>query len=201
MPFSRVKDSKGSLELVSLIDMIFILLVFFLVTSFVIHMPLQERKLSIPTPENELGRAQIVLQFINENQLLWLDQSTTAIVEQAENEYGYLGREDLNQRILDEIIQQHTISVRYLSDKLTRLKEQAKATPNQKQFILIRCPNHLPYYLVVQTIASLSDPEIGNLSYGCIGGNLEEIRNCRRIYTVTEKDNRGRFQQNIRIDF
>lgn len=201
MPFSRPDNTKGKVELVSLIDMIFILLVFFLVTSFVIHMPLQERKLSIPTPKNELGRAQIVIQFINEDQVLWLDPSSADYVEQLENEYGYLGLKDLNRTILNQLIDRYTISAGYLSRKIQELKARAVQMPTENHFVLIRCPNHLPYYRVIQTIAALADPEIGNISYGCIGGNIQQIRECKRISTVKQTDARGKLQKNILIDF
>ncbi len=201
MPFSKEKKSKGKVELVSLIDMIFILLVFFLVTSFVIHMPLQERKLSIPTPENVMGRAQIVVQFIDEQAVLWLDPDSAPFVEQLENEYGYLGRNELNRTILNQLITRFTIQHRQLSRNIESLKARAMSNPTENHFVLIRCPDNLPYYRVVQTIAALADFEIGNISYGCVGGNLDQIRNCERIYTVSERDSRGRLQRNIRIDF
>ncbi len=201
MPFSKIKKRKDAVELVSLIDMIFILLIFFLVTSYVIQMPLQERKLGIPTPENELGRAQIVLQFINEGSIVWLDQSVSGTVESMENELGYLTGSELQRRIVERLIQDNTNSMRGLRMRISRLKNLAKASPNQKFFVLIRCPNDLPYYKIIQTIASLVDPETGNIQYGCVGGDLSEIQNCRRIYTVLERDGSGRLQKNIRIDF
>ena len=201
MAFKPKKKLNERVELVSLIDMIFILLVFFLVTSFVIRMPFQERSLNIPTPENVLGRAQIMVQFVDENRVFWIDQSVSNLVGDIEDNFGYLRSENLRDKIISELIEQNMITHEELDQKLTNLQEIADRDPFSRFFILIRCPNEIPYYRIVNVIAKISDTKYRNIKYGCVGGTLDQIRQCQRIYTVLERDERGRRRKNIRIDF
>jgi biopolymer transport protein ExbD len=199
--FKRPKKPKESFELVSLIDMIFILLVFFLVTNFVIKMPLQERSLYIPTPKSETGRAQIVIQFIDGNRIFWLDDTVSGLVSEIEENYGYLSPQRLRTRIVSELIRRNTISSGELNSKLDALRKRADEDPYVSYFILIRCPNDLPFARMIDIIAKISDTAYRNIKYGCVGGELEDIRQCKRITTVSELDDKGFQRQNIRIDF
>jgi len=199
--FKRPKRHRDQIELVSLIDMIFILLVFFLVTSYVIRMPLKEHTLYIPTPENTLGRAQILIQLIDESRVLWLDESASERVESIENEYGYLSPARLRSRILETLIDENTLSYAQMNTRLTRLKERAASDPHQRYFLLIRSPDAMPYFRIVEVISQLSDNPFRNIKYGCVGGTLDEIQNSRRVSTVYERDRSGRRRKNIRFDF
>lgn len=201
MAFKEKKKVKDRYELISFIDMIFILFVFFLVTSFVIRTPYEERGLSIPTPENTLGRAQIVIQFVDEEHVFWLDESASSLVKEMEDNYGYLSSQNLRKRIISELIAGNVIPIDVLEEKLNSLRARANENPRQKYFVLIRCPNHIPYHRVVNVIAAVSDTEYRNIQYGCIGGTLDQIRECRRVYTVVERDETGNRRRNIRIDF
>lgn len=201
MGFKNKHISQGRLELVSLIDMIFILLVFFLVTSFVIRTPFQERALNVPTPENTLGRAQIVVQIIDEDRAFWLDEEASSLVEEIESQYGYLSQENLTKRIVSELIEENTVSYARLDEKLNALREDANQNPFSKYFVLVRCPNEVPYFQVVEVIAKVSNTTFRNVKYGCVGGTIDEIRSCRRISTVVERDEGGNRRKNIRIDF
>ena len=200
MAFKKKRRPKERVELVSLIDMVFILLVFFLVTSFVIRMPIQERSVSIPTPENKLGRAQIVIQYIDEERVFWLDEHAASIVEEVEENYGYLSPVRLRNRILSELISRNTFSVEQLEEKLKQLGVQATEDPFSRFFVLIRCPNEIPYFRIINVIAMLSDTPYRNIKYGCVGGTLSQIQQCQRITTVVEEDAGGRRRKNIRID-
>jgi len=183
-------------------DMIFILLVFFLVTSFVIRMPLQERTLFVPTPNNEVGRAQILIQFIDSENVFWLDETAATVTENIEQEFGYLSAQRLRDRIISELINRNTMSVERLKLQLDKLKQRAGDDPFSRFFILIRCPNNLPYDRVIDVIGQVSDSNYPNIRYGCTGGTLTEIRSCRRIDTVVEVDSEtGQRRKNIRIDF
>lgn len=195
------RKPKERIELVSLIDMIFILLVFFLVTSFVIRMPLQERNLYLPTPENMVGRAQIVIQFIDENRVFWLDEDAASVAEEIEQNYGYLSPARLRDRVLTELIVRNTIPFSQLEEKLDQLRERANQDPFSRFFALIRCPNEIPYLQVVDVIGKISQTTYQNIKYGCVGGTLDQIQSCRRIYTVVETDANGKRRKNIRIDF
>jgi len=202
LPLKDKKRPKERIELVSLIDMIFILLVFFLVTSFVIRMPLQERTLFVPTPNNEVGRAQILIQFIDSDTVFWLDETAAAVTERIEQEFGYLSSQRLRDRIFSELINSNTMSIERLKLQLDRLKQRAGDDPFARFFILIRCPNNLPYDRVIDVIGQVSDSNYPNIRYGCTGGTLNEIRSCRRIDTVVEVDpETGQRRKNIRIDF
>lgn len=195
------RKPKERIELISLIDMIFILLAFFLVTSFVIRMPLQERSLYLPTPENMVGRAQIMIQFIDENRVFWLDEDAASVAEEIEQNYGFLSPARLRDRVLTELIARNTISFSQLEEKLDQLRERANQDPFSRFFTLIRCPNEIPYFQVVDVIGMISETTFQNIKYGCVGGTLNQIQSCRRIYTVVETDTNGKRRKNIRIDF
>lgn len=198
--FKPKKDQPHKLELVSLIDMIFILLVFFLVTSFVIRMPLQERNLYVPTPKNEQGRAQIVIQILSSDSSLWIDESASELVSRIEEDYGYLSEERLKQRILDRLIHDNRISNTEMNERLDRLCKRADQNPQANYFILIRCPNEIPYSMVVDLIARIHNTAYRNVRYGCVGGTLDDLRNCRRIRTVAERV-QGERRKSLVIDF
>jgi biopolymer transport protein ExbD len=200
--FIKLKNRhKEKIELVSLIDMIFILLVFFLVTSFVIKMNLQERSLYVPTPKNVLGRAQYLIQFIDESRIFWLDEEASSVVANVEENYGYLSDVALRDRIISELISENRISIDQLGQKIDLLIRSANQDPFTNYFILIRCPNDLPYYHVIHVIEKLSNTQYRNIKYGAVGGTFDDIRFCKRIYNVVEKDSKGRRRKNLRIDF
>jgi biopolymer transport protein ExbD len=198
--FKIQRKPKERIELVSLIDMVFILLVFFMVTSFAIRMPMEERGLSIPAPENALGRAQIVIQFIDENDIFWMDETSASVVEEIEQYFGYLSPERLKNKIINDLIAQNRVSLQVLNEKINNLRMRAAQDPFARFFVLIRCPNHIPYFQVIDVITKLSDTPYRNIRYGCVGGTLNQIRECRRIYTVVEEDAQGNRRKNIRID-
>jgi hypothetical protein len=175
--------------------------VFFLVTNFVIQVPPQERSMYIPTPKNEPGRAQIVLQYLDGNRVFWLDESISDVVSDIENNYGYLSSRNLRDRILATLLERNTITDVELDVKIQDLIVRADADPTSSFFILIRCPNSMPYFRVVDTMGKLTETKFLNIKYGCVAGTLEEIRNCRRISTVVERDDQGRQRKNIFIDF
>jgi biopolymer transport protein ExbD len=201
MSFKHKKGQREHVELISFFDMFFILFVFFLVTSFAVRMPLQERTLYIPTPENTLGRAQIVIQFIDETSIFWLDESASSLITEIEENFGFLSDSNLRDRIFDELFNQNVLSLQELETKFTELRSRANQNPNLEYFLLIRCPNEIPYYQVLDVITNISETLYGNIKYGCVGGTFNEIRQCRRIYTIVEIDNEGNRRKNIRIDF
>ncbi len=200
--FIKISDrNKEKIELVSLIDMIFILLVFFLVTSFVIKLNLQERSLYVPTPKNVLGRAQLLIQFVDENRIFWLDEEASTVVESIEENYGYLNDASLRDRILSNLTSNNIISLNQMDSKINHLISAANQDPFTNYFILIRCPNELPYFHVIDVIEKLSSTKYRNIKYGCVGGTFDDIRYCKRIYDVVEKDSKGNRRKNLRIDF
>ncbi len=201
MAFKHPPRHREQIELVSLIDMIFILLVFFLVTSFVIRMPMQERSLYVPTPENQTGRAQILIQLIDEEHVFWLDDQASSVVEEMESNYGYLSPSRLRDQIVRTLQKRYTISFDVLEARLQTLRDRAEADPGARFFVLIRCPDALPFYRVVNILTFLSEARYRNLKYGCVGGTLDDIQNCRRVTVVAERDRDGSIRKNIRFDF
>lgn len=201
MAFKRGQRHKDQLELVSLIDMIFILLVFFLVTSFVIRLPKKELGMYVPTPENAVGRAQILIQFIDDESAFWLDEEASGLVENLEADFGYLSGPRLRDRILDTLLRRYTCSNDILNQRLARLRDRAEADPNSRFFVLIRCPNELPYYRVVDILSYLSESKYRNIRYGCVSGDFEDIQNSRRVSVVVERDEQGNRRKNILFDF
>lgn len=200
MSFKIKKDQPHKLELVSLIDMIFILLVFFLVTSFVIRMPLEERNLYVPTPKNEQGRAQIVIQIMSTDSSLWIDESASELVSRIEEDYGYESQERLKQRILNRLIRDSKVSNSEMINRLDRLCQGADQNPQANYFVLIRCPYEMPYSMVVELISRIHDTAYRNVRYGCVGGHLDDLRNCRKILTVVERV-KGERRKSLLIDF
>ncbi len=201
MAFKRNRERKRTIELVSFMDMIFILLVFFLVTSFVIRTSYQERSLYVPTPKNTLGRAQILIQLIGNDRVFWMDESASDLVSKIEENYGYLSPVHLRNKILSELIKQNSFSFNKLGEKLENLRTRAEKNPSAKFFVLIRSPNDMPYFRIVDIIAKLSNTKYRNINYGCVGGTIAQIKKCKRIYIVAEKDSNGKKRKNIRIDF
>ena len=200
MAFKKLKRHKENVELVSLIDMIFILLVFFLVTSYVIRTPLEERSLYIPTPENTLGRTQILIQILDGEKVFWLDETASAVVSSIEEEFGFLSPDGLRARILNTLAENNLYTNEQLQKAMEGLKQRAKNDPTARFFVLIRCPDEVAYSSVLPIIATLMDTPYRNIRYGCVAGKLGDILNCKKIYTVTE-DIGSRRLKNIRIDF
>jgi len=201
MAFKSIRKKKEKIELVSLIDLLFILLVFFLVTSFVVRLPLQERNISIPTPENKPGRAQIVIQLIDNNFIFWIDEDASSKVKEIENRMGYLSRETLNREIVKRLLKSYTISKNLFYLKLRNLVNRADRNPDHNYFVMIRCPDNLPYTDVIEIISRLTKSKYNNISYGCVNGSINDIKNCKSIKTVTENDSYGNRRNNIQIDF
>ncbi len=189
------------MELVSFVDMVFILLVFFMVTSFSIKNPLKEITLSIPVPENERGRAQILVQLVDETHAFWMDESASEIVFEIENTLGYLSDEKQRDRIMQELVSRDVMTHDQLAEKIELLKKKAYDNPMDNYFVMIRCPNDLPYIHVIKIIKLFSNMTMRTISYGCVAGTLDEIKRCRRIHTVLEPRPDGSQRKNIAIDF
>jgi len=174
MPFKKKIVKKEPVELLSLIDMIFILLVFFLVTSFAIKMPLQERSLLVPTPENKPGRAQIFIQIIDENNIFWLDESANRDVATWDRELFYMLGDQKNTEIINRLIRKNSMSLDAFQDKLRSFIQEARSHRNRTYFTVVRCPDQVPYVVVIKILSLLSQAE--NVEYGCLGGTLDELR-------------------------
>jgi len=196
---------REKVELISLIDMIFILVVFFLLTNFVIKMPIQERRLGIPTPKNERGTAQILIQIMDRDRVFWLDESDYGFIRQTHNENSFRSASRRRDIILRQLVQRNTYNTVRLNQRFEQLREMVKTKPNALYFIMIRCPNEIPYHRVVDIITHITEIEEGNLKYGCIGGTMDDILSCREIAPdqvwETDENNRRIQREVIRIDY
>jgi len=170
MAFKRSREADKGLQLVSLIDLIFILLIFFIITSVLIKLSLGESKLYIPTPKNEPGDAQILVQIISEDSLLWLDHTAIDTL----NLYTYRLKRPVPAEIKRNILLDKMIVDRKgLIDKIGALKELAGTEREKDYFVIIRCPDHFPYHYATSIVERLLD--VPNLEYGCVSGSIHDF--------------------------
>lgn len=174
MAFKKISHANKKLQMVSLIDLIFILLIFFIITSIMIKLSKGEAKLYVPTPKNEPGEAQIFIQIVDENRYLWVDHTVIDTL----NLYSYkLPRPVSDAYKVDLLVNKMTVDSEGLSLKMAQLKQTAQSHPNEEYFVLIRCPQDKPYYLVTDIIEQLVDTP--HFQYGCIEGSVDDLRRSR----------------------
>lgn len=177
MAFRRIRNERRKIQLVSLIDLIFILLIFFIITSIMIKLTKGESRLYIPTPVNEPGEAQILIQILDEDNYLWIDH--TAIDTLAFYSYRLPNPVD-NRAKVDLLLSKMTRNRDQLLAGIEGLKEASNFQSNREYFVLIRCPEHVPYHVATRIIERLSDNP--NFEYGCVAGSIEDIRSSPNIY-------------------
>lgn len=199
MAFKPLNIGLHKPQLHSLIDMAFILMLFFLVTTAITKMSEQENKLPLPTPKDEPGRAQILVQFIDGNKFLFIDETANAVVSAIESQFNWKPVEWRRQETLRRLQTQFVFDKEQLLAKLAALKNRAREMPEESYFLLIRCPDELPYFHVIDIIQAVSG--LSNIRYGCVGGSLGDIQNAQRIYTREETDSQGVRRENFVIEF
>lgn len=165
--------------------MIFILFIFFLVSSYVIQTPPQERGLFLPTPENQPGTAQILVQVIDTNTMFWLDRSDYEFIRN--NIFSGLSTRDIVSRLYNK----NSLSIQQLDKKINSVKRMVEQNPEEHYFVLIRSPNDLPCGVIMDVISKVAGQM--NIEYGCIGGSINDILNCDNISIDTK-------EQTISID-
>ena len=181
MAFKKKRRDNRKIQMVSLIDLIFILLLFFIITSVMIRLSKGESKLYIPTPKNEPGEAQILIQIIDQDTYLWLDHTAIDTL----NRYRHLlGKANETAPKIDLLVDKMTVSSDLLFSRLMNLRDSSRDLRNKEYFVLIRCPNELPYYLATNIIEKMIDNPY--LEYGCVAGSLSDIRSSKKIIA---KDN------------
>ena len=174
MAFRKKAGGNRKIQLVSLIDLIFILLIFFIMTSVLIKATRGEAKLYIPTPKNEPGEAQVLIQILDKDSYLWIDH--TAV----DSLYRY-GSELPNdpQLKVDLLLDKMVVDGARLNDRLQDLESKSGERLNKEYFILIRCPDNLPFYYATEIIEKLVG--IPNFEYGCVSGSIDDIRGSRNF--------------------
>ena len=209
MAFRTQKSDFRKVQLVSLIDMIFILLVFFMVTVTVVRLTIKEQKLPVPTPISERGRAQIVIQLLDNGDFLWLDDRATALISKTistvEKRFSYLSPSELNQKKTKEalriLLNNNIFHGNQMEKKLKLLLKKANSDPSSQYFVLLRSPDKIPYYKIINIIQKFNSARYQNILYGCVGGNLKDIKNSKSVRVVIERDKNGRRRENLQIDF
>lgn len=197
MAFKRFKRPKRDIQLVSFMDMIFILLIFYLVTSYVAQAKFKEKKFFFPTPRYELGRAEIFIQWINPNQIFWIDQRSAETVQRLIDKYSYFSSDEQMQKVTEELRDLNMLDSHAFKDRLYDLVELANHDPRKKYFVVLRCPNELEYFHVMDAVSILSTAQYGNIEYGTIGGSFDQIR----VRLVESEDPQGNIREVIQIDF
>jgi len=196
--FKQLSRQKRKIQLISLVDMAFILLLFFLVTSLIAQLSEQEQILAIPTPDNKPGRAQILVQVIDESEFLYLDQAANEIVERINSRYGFRSWSWRRSRIMAEFLSQ-TFSKSEITDQLARLSARAQDRPLEDYFVLIRCPDEIPYFHVIDMIQEVTG--LPNIHYGCVSGTINDLNYARRMEVVVETDESGQRRKSLLIEF
>lgn len=198
-------DDKRKLNLISLMDVVFILLIFFLVSVFFASLPNEERKLFIPTPKNEAGSAQVLIQLIDDESYFYIDPLMT---ESLVNDIAAIDRGGLSTSA--KLAAKKNLLMRRckfkmddpqnnLFDKLAKLVDHANTHPEEEYFVIIRCPGNLPYSKVIDVIQVLANSTYQNIQYGCVGGTIDDIRNSSRIEMFTVREE-GQLRKNVVID-
>jgi biopolymer transport protein ExbD len=176
MAFRKIIFHERRVPLVSLIDLIFILLIFFVVTSIMTPLNKEEARLYLPTPKNEPGEAQILIQILDGDRYLWMDHTAIDTL----NRYSYLFKNsDAPANKVDLLLSKMTLNAEGLFERLAKLKEALAMLERKEYFILIRCPEQFPYFYATNIMEKLA----GNpyLEYGCVAGAIEDLRSSRNF--------------------
>jgi biopolymer transport protein ExbD len=185
MAFKKENEIKRSIELISMIDMVFILLVFFLVTVFAMKISVgKEWKLPIPTPKNEPGHAQVFIQIKSADTYFLLDESAQEVTNELLKKFRLYPAERRNRKVLEQLEEQFTFRSDQFRNRLKDFVRSAANRDSSKYYIVIRCPDEIPYSAVIQIIAILSEAQ--NIRFGCIGGEMSDIRK-GKVKTGIEK--------------
>ncbi|NIR51888.1 hypothetical protein GWO43_25270 [candidate division KSB1 bacterium] len=177
MAFRKLTHDNRRLPLVSLIDLIFILLIFFIITSVMIKLTKGESRLYVPTPKNEPGEAQILLQIVDENQYVWLDHTA---IDTLRHYRQQLSNPRDTEATVSFLIKKMTIDQEELFSRVEDLLSSERGSKRDEYFVLIRCPNDLPYFYATNVIEKLVDNPY--FEYGCVAGTIDEIKASKRIH-------------------
>ena len=94
-------------------------------------------------------------------------------VETWDKELFFLLADQKNKEILRRLVHKNSLEMTDFNDKLGSFVRTAKENRNRTYFIVIRCPDRVPYTLVMQILSTLSQAD--NVEYGCLGGDLQEL--------------------------
>jgi biopolymer transport protein ExbD len=198
------------MQLISLMDVVFILLIFFLVSIFFASLPNEERKLLVPTPKNEEGYAQVLIQLVDDRRFFYVDPSITQGLVNEITQVDRLSGLSRNQKLQrkKEILFRRCLFTasdeeeyrKLLEERISGLLQLANSHPEQNYFVMIRCPDDIEYARVIEIIQMLTGSKFRNIQYGLVGGTLEDIRNSKSIRKQIVEDELGR-RRNVIIEF
>jgi hypothetical protein len=156
-----------------------------------------EKRLALPTPQYQVGTAEYFIQWIDANTVLWIDHGSAEPMKRMLDDNSYLlpDREALQRVVREGLRQQNAWSAARLEGQIDALVRESNARPDRRTFVLLRCPNEIPYRTVMESLARLSEGRF--VEYGCIGGSFDQLR-----FDVPERTDRdGNLHRSIRIDF
>jgi hypothetical protein len=197
MPFRKIRRPAGEIQLVSFMDMIFMLLIFYLVTSYVAQTSRKEKRFVFPTPRVELGAAEIFVQWLDARSVFWIDPASSGSIQRLLDATSYLAPEDQSRNAVSEMLRLSRLEGDAFPARLLALVGEADANPGRKYFVLLRCPDPLPYAVVMDAVAVLGRSRYANIEYGCVGGTVETLR----MNVLEHTDAEGNLRKVIRIDF
>lgn len=140
MPYRKARIARRKLMLFPLMDMFFILLLYFLVTSGITRTR-GVKELPTAVPVEGTGEAQIVLQVVVADSVLWLDNTSF-------HEQNWQGDNPASYVI--------PVSKVAFEQKLGRIYDTYGHCLNQDMLAVILCPNNLMYGDIVALQDSLS---------------------------------------------
>lgn len=165
--------ARRKIEIVSLIDMIFILLIFFIALSSLIEPNPSKflRSFNIPAPKDELGSpTQLMIQVLDNGQYFILNESAFRRIR------SLLGRPP--ESIMRRLIQEFTVDRDGLDLRLESIFNRARMD-NRKYFITIRIPDEAIYGNVVALVNHIAGHI--NVSYCIVGGSIDQLESGIRI--------------------
>jgi biopolymer transport protein ExbD len=200
MSFHFGRKKSRSIPLVSFMDMCFLLLIFFLATSFRTSVSFEEKDVYLPTPDNQLGNAaQLVIQVMEGDSIFWLDESAGRV---AGEQSGFSFNPEFQKRqILDALWRNGVMTYREFRQRFNAFLAQADQHPEDAYFVLIRMPNPVPFSKLIEIVGWISKAKYQNVKYGCVGGTADQIRHCRNVRLVTEDEGGGVQRENVVIEF
>ncbi len=177
MAFKKALPEQRKLQLVSLIDLIFILLIFFIISSILIRLSEGEARLYLPTPKNEPGEAQILIQILDRDNYIWLDHTAIDTLYH----YSATSKKALaTQSKMAVLIDKMRVTRAGLIERIEQLKQEGRLNPARDYFVLVRCPHDKPYYYATDIIEDFAD--LPNFEYGCVAGTVRDLAQSDDVY-------------------
>ena len=168
MAFVRKASPARRIDLIPLMDMAFILLVFFAINMYSQAGERSEVRVSIVVPELSVSKVQVLVQIVSPDLVYWWDSTAVGAVEQA----FARGRSPSN--VL--FTRKYRKTMQQALDRFLAVVSAANASPGEEFQILVRCPGDVPYEVPLKFVQLASLTKWGNVRVGLVGGSSEELR-------------------------